>query len=107
MLGTVSPDVVRAAVGLRRSHPQAPPLDILDACFRQRTGSLADLGPDALNPCGEFGQLLAAAFDHGMEPSDWRMLEQPRMLPTLRDALKQAWQQYVVGPFCARYGIDD
>ena len=103
--GTISPDVVRAAIGLRRSHPQAPALGVLDACFMQRTGSLADLGPDALDPCGEFGQLLAAAFDRGMEPGQWRMLEQPQTVPAVRDALLQAWRECVVGPFCARYGV--
>ncbi len=101
MQGTISPDVVRAAIGLRRSHPQAPALGVLDACFKQRTGSLVDLGPDALDPCGEFGQLLASAFDRGMDPSDWQLVRQP----PARDALLRAWQSCVVGPFSARYEI--
>ena len=43
MLGTISPNVARAAVGLHRSHPQAPVLDVLDTVLRDRTGSLAAL----------------------------------------------------------------
>lgn len=104
MLGTISPDVVRAATGLRRSHPQAPVLDILDACFRQRAGSLAHFCPDALDPCSDFGQLLADGFDKGMAPQDWQLLLQP-LAPAVRDALRRIWRATVLTQFAARYSL--
>lgn len=105
MQGVIGPEVVRAAVALSCSHPQAPALDVLDVCLLGRQGRLADLGPDALEPCGAFGQLMAAAFDRGMAPGDWQMLNQPATPASVRQALEEEWRRAVLRPFADRYGL--
>ena len=87
MLGTISPIGARAAVGLHRSHPHAPSLDVLDAVMRDRGGSLADFG-QSIDPCTPFGDILAEAFDRGMSPTDWRLIDASNTPATTRAALR-------------------
>lgn len=104
MVNTISPDVARAAVSLRRSHPQAPALEVLDVVMRQRTGSLQDFG-DAIRPGSDFGAIIAAAFDQGMAPTDWNLVNHPNSDPALVAALTQVWDTYVLPRFAAHYGL--
>ena len=91
MLGTISPNVARAAVGLHRSHSHAPSLDVLDAVMRDRAGSLVDFG-SSIDPCTPFGDILAEAFDRGMSPTDWRLIDAPAT-------------SAILGSRCARCGM--
>lgn len=104
MVGTISPDVTRAAVALHRSHPQAPALDVLDLTMRQRAGSLRDLG-DAIRAGSDFGAILAEAFDRGMSPDEWRVVNHPDADPALVAALLPVWRDAVVPKFAARYSL--
>jgi hypothetical protein len=72
--------VIQAAVGLNRTHPHAPALDVLDLVMRGRAGQVLDFD-DPAAPNGSlaaasapFGQLLAAAFDDVMTPTEWMAL---------------------------------
>ena len=85
MPSAVGPEIARAAVALRRSHPHAPASEVLGLVMRQRAGRLTDLGDTG--PCTPFGQLLAEAFDRGMTPRDWRVVMHPNTAPAVVAAL--------------------
>jgi hypothetical protein len=104
MTTTIGTDLARAAVALRRSHPRAPALDVLDVVLRRHRGSLQDFGA-ATRPGSEFGLVLAAAFDPGMAPEDWRIVDHPNTAPEVSAALLAIWHETVLGAFAARYGL--
>lgn len=103
MQSTLGPDVARAAVGLHRSHPHVPVLEVLDATMRNRSGRLSDLGD--LHPCSDFGQLLAEGFDRGMVPMDWNMVRHPNTALAVVTALMGVWNEEVLPAFARRYGL--
>ena len=78
-------------------HPNAPALDLLDLIIRGYTGSVSDF-VDA-------GQLIAEAFDRGMAPEDWRLVEHPNTRAQAVAALMRVWQSEVVPAFGARYAL--
>lgn len=93
-----------AALALRRTHPTAPALDLLDLVMPERWGSLDDLGAH-LHPTTPFGQLIAAAFDRGMEPEDWRLIDCAAEA-ALVDELSRIWKTEVLSNFAARYLLE-
>jgi hypothetical protein len=103
MQGTINTDTVQAAVNLSQSHPQAKPVEVLDLVFQGRTGSLSGLGN--LHPTSAFGQMIAAAFDPGMAPQDWRLIDSPLSPPPLVAVLRQIWRDQVLPAFAARYSL--
>lgn len=105
MVGTISPDVARAAVALRKSHPHAPALEVLDVVMRQRAGHLADFGADQLDPGSPFGQIVAEAFDTAMTPADWAVVKNPQADPVLVGALRSVWAQEVLHRFAKHYHL--
>ena len=109
MSSTPDPEAQRAAdeaLAVRRSHPQAPPIDVLLLAFKRRQGLRfpAPTAPDSplTGPRTEFGQLIAAAFDRGMTPEDWIGLTGPKADPQLVAALMQIWHTHVLPQFAAR-----
>lgn len=92
------------AVALRRSHPQAPALDVLDLVMQHRTGSLASFGAD-IEPAKPFGLLIAEAFDTGMAPDDWRLVTHPNTPPSVVATLRGIWTGEVLPKFAKRYGL--
>ena len=104
---TAMPDpaaLAAAALALRRSHPQAPALDVLDVVLQGAHITLADLGDDA-HPGAPFGQILAEAFDPGMPAADWAAWTAPTADPVLRSTLLDLWELEVLPRFAARYGL--
>ena len=101
---TISPDVAHAAVAIRRSHPAAPALEVLDLCLTQRTGSLADFGSE-IEPATPFGFLLAEAFDTGMAPQDWSLYSHPSTPAAVVQVLRGIWDGEVLDKFASRYGL--
>jgi hypothetical protein len=103
--------VVQAAVSLTRTHPHAPALDVLDLVMRGRADQVLDFDdPAAPNgslaaPNAPFGQLLAAAFDEAMTPTDWSALTGPAADPGPRFGCLEIWRAYVIPRFEARYGV--
>lgn len=100
----MGPDVARAAVALRESHPQVAALEVLDVVLRHGTGRLADFG-DVLQPATPFGAIVAEAFDTGMAAQDWSLAVHPNSPPALVAALLQVWASEVLPKFAGRYGL--
>jgi hypothetical protein len=100
----LGPYVARTAVGLCRSHPHVPVLDVLDVVMRQRCGSLSDFGA-AIEPATPVGDLLATAFDKGMAPGDWHLAARSETAPAVVAALLKLWRSDVLPLFAARYGL--
>jgi hypothetical protein len=101
---TKGSDLARNASTLRRTHPHAPALDLLDLVIRGYAGSVSDFA-DASKPCSEFGQLIAEAFDKGMAPEDWRLVEHPNTPAPAVAALMGLWRDEVLVAFGARYAL--
>lgn len=101
------PEAQRAAgeaLALRRSHPHAPALDVLDLVMPNRTGTLTSFGAE-IEPATPFGFLLAEAFDTGMAPEDWRLVTHPNTPPGVVAALRGIWTGEVLPKFAKRYGL--
>jgi hypothetical protein len=98
----VSTALMQRALALRRTHPQAPALDVLDQCLRGSACSLDDFGP-ALDPRQPFGLLIAEALDGGMSVQDWKGLLRQDGDPAVIQALMQVWREDVLPRFAARY----
>lgn len=105
MPATISSHLVIAALRLKQQHPQAGAADVLDACFRDRTGSLADLGRD-IEPEHPFARLLAEAFGEGLEPGDLTAIARWDACPRRLAEMRQRWRRDVVARFAAAYGLD-
>lgn len=91
----------------RRQVPQASALAVLDIVMRGRAcGRVIDFEPQALAPCSPLGDVLAEAFDRGMDPGDWRLITHPNTPKAARDALWKIWETDVLAAFAARYGME-
>jgi len=96
--------LVRRALDLRRSHPRAPAIDVLDVCLGGSACGLSQFG-SALDPRAPFGLLVAEALDQGMPVQDWKGLLRPGAQPEVVGALMQVWQADVLPRLAARYGL--
>lgn len=94
---------IDAALALSRSHPQAPALDVVDMALQGRAGRLADFG--AISPTTALGQLIAAAFDLGIAPEDWHLIDSPNSPPAVVAVLQGIWRDQVLAAFAARYRL--
>ena len=99
-----SPAVALALQAEQRIHPDLPPLELLDRVMQGRTGSVGDIA-DADRPGSELGQVLAACFDRGMTPEEWRGLTGPTANPAVVDKLLEVWHFTVLAGFAHRYGL--
>lgn len=95
--------IAAAAAALRKSHPKAPALDVLDLVVQGHDG--LSFPADLVHPRAPFGQLLAEAFDTAMTPADWHDWTGPLADPQARDALLAIWRTYVLPRFVSRYGV--
>jgi hypothetical protein len=81
----------------------------LDAVFSESRGCSVDFTDlEAPNgslawPTSPFGQLLAEAFDRGMEPSDWGLIDLPDA--RARRALLNVWTAEVVPALAQRFEV--
>ena len=102
MIGTIGPDVARAAVALRRNHPSVPALAVLDTCMRQRTGKLEDFGA-AIEPGSPFGTLLAEVFEQDPISHDWALCLHDTTPAAVVASLQAIWAEQVLTKFAERY----
>ena len=98
-------DFALTAISLRRSHPKAPSLDVLDLAMQGSEGVSVDLSATWLAPGSPFGQVLAAALDRGMTPGEWATWSRPPADTVLRAALLAIWRDTVLRAFLARYSL--
>jgi hypothetical protein len=94
-----------AAVALAASHPGAPAADALEIVFRGSTGRHLDRGAPWIAPASPFGRLVAAAFDCGMTPEEWRRWSGPPADPQLTRAVLVVWRDEVLERFARRFGL--
>lgn len=104
MSASLTPDVARAALALRRSHPRASAREVLDVCLQGCTGAVDDLGL-AIDPGQPFALLVAEAFDTGMAACDWDVCMRPGSDPVVQATLRQVWADEVLPKFAAAYGL--
>lgn len=96
--------IVQQALTLRRDYPQCSAQEAIDAAFEGSHGRALNFG-DALDPRTPFGQLIAEAFDRGMEPGDWLGLMGDGADPLVIKELERIWSTYVLARFENRYGL--
>jgi hypothetical protein len=94
-------DIASAAVTLRRTHPHAPALDVLDVVFKGRRGQSVTFA----TPPDPFALLVAEAFDRGMPPDDWAGFFGPLGDLRVRGTLLRIWANEVWPAFLQRYGL--
>jgi hypothetical protein len=95
--------IVKEALALRNSHPQAPTLDLLDLVMRDREYWLEHF-VDHMMPPAPFALLVAEAVDDCISAADWIGLTGPTADPRVRDALVQMYRESVWPKFVQRYG---
>jgi len=98
-----APTIVAETLALRRSHPHALAVDVLDLVMRGRLGQRIDFGD--VSPVSGFGLIVVEAFDKGMPPGDWVGLLGPRGDPNVRATLLQIWADDVWPEFERRYRL--
>lgn len=98
------PDVVRAAIALRLSHPTAPAGDVLAIVLQDAGGDVADFGP-ALVAGEAFALLVAEAIDGVEMMPAWRQWGKVAADPVLASLLNERWDHHILPSFAARYGL--
>jgi hypothetical protein len=96
--------IINEALALRRSHPHAPAVDVLDLVMKGRLPWLEDFFDD-LEPPAPFALLVAEAVDDIMTAAEWRGLTGPNAEPRVRAALAQLYRESVWPRFVKRYGF--
>lgn len=93
-----------AAIRLRQQHPNASARDVLDACLRERAGSLADFGRE-IEPGRPFARLVTEAFGAG--PDLAAHVEREGLDAHLEagEAFRRQWQSEVLPRFAQAYGL--
>ena len=97
--------IAQVAAKLRRTHPQAPAVDLLDLLLGAvEAGQVFSFPAALLHPRSPLGQLIAEAFDRGMTPQECRDWTGPEADPALSAALLPIWRADVLPLFTSRYG---
>ena len=87
MPSAISSADAQVAAALRASHPNVPPVEVLELVLQGRAGRTLEAGAPWVLPSSPFGQVIAAAFDRGMSPWEWAVMSVPPAAPLLREAL--------------------
>lgn len=101
--------IIASTLALRRSHRTAPARDIFDLVMQGAAGQAIDFadptapGGSLAWPTAPFGQMVAEAFDTGMPPGDWFLIDLPD--PKLRKGLRGIWRTEVIAKVEARYRV--
>ena len=90
------------AVALRRSHPHAPAIDVLDLFMQHQHGKHPDPAALWLVPSADFGAVLAVAFDRSFTPDEWARWTQPPPDPGMIVGTLRHWRDAVLGAFAVR-----
>jgi hypothetical protein len=97
--------VVDTTLALRKSHPDAPAIAILDLVMRGRgdlwLGDLLKL----MVPPEPFALLVAEALGDSSPTAEWLALTGPNSTPEVREAMRQSYLATVLVRFSRRYGF--
>ena len=105
MRSAISSADAQAAAALRASHPNVPPVEVLELLLQSRRGETLNAGATWVLPSPPFGQVIAAAFDRGMSPWEWAVMSVPPTAPLLREALATIWRDTVLQAFAVHFGL--
>jgi hypothetical protein len=105
--------IVRTALALASSHPNAPLLDVLDLAMVGHTGSSPDFDAygepfgDWTDPDSPFGDLLRQAFaaDQVGAMSSAAWLSEEPLHVAQQEGVLRVWQALVIEPFAHRYQL--
>lgn len=100
---TLACKIAAEAIALRRSHPQAPALDVLDLVMTGHHHQRIDF--DGLAPPAPFALVIAEVFDRGTDVDDWARWSAPGADPALRSTLLGVWTTEVWPKFLERYSL--
>lgn len=95
--------LVAEVLTVRRSHPHAPALDVLDLVMKGRH-QLPDIDDIALPPA-PFALVVAEAFDRCFAKDEWARWTIPPADPALSAAMLFAWRTEVWPKFVERYSL--
>jgi len=98
-------DFSQLVFNYRRKLPGSTALKVLDAVMDGRRCRLTDFEPKTLGLCTPLGDILAGAFDKGMEPGDWRLATHPSTPSEVKSALRGLWESEVLAKFAQRYQL--
>lgn len=102
---TTANQLIAASLSLRKTHPHAPPKDLLKLVFESHETEVLQCAVDlAINSCeqlGEFAQLVTDAADKCMTRAEWCGLVEHAADPDTRGRLLAAWRETVGAGFVA------
>lgn len=110
MVDITAEQIIAVALGTHVTHPQVPPLDVLDLAMKGHEGS--DLcfkaGPgyafdDWLDPPSPFADLLRQAFAPGVTAQQVELWTSKNEF--LAIGFREMWALDVVKPFAERYRL--
>jgi hypothetical protein len=105
---TTAMQLIAASLSLHRSHPKAPPEDLLNLVFGgQGTEVLqkaVDVSTTDCQKLVEFAELVTDAADTCMTRQEWRGLLKQAADPETRSRLIAAWRDTVGADFVACFG---
>ena len=95
--------LIERAVALKAANTSVPAREILDELILAHKGE--PLVFVHQSPSSPFGQMVAEAFDFGMEPGDWVGLTGPRADPRVQLTLLRIWRYESWPKFLRHYGL--
>lgn len=99
------PELAALAVRVSARRPGASALSVLDLVLRDGVGAEVDMGAAWIQPAAPFGQLLAAALDNIMSPTEWANGSLCSTDERWRYAVNLVWRNTVLEAFAARFGL--
>jgi hypothetical protein len=97
--------VVDIALALRKSHPCAPAIDILDLVMRGRANLWLEDLFEHMVPPAPFALFVAQALGDASPSAEWLALTGPAADEKVRTFMRRSYDQTVLLRFCRRYGL--
>lgn len=105
---TSSAQLITSTLSLRRSHPSAPPEDLLALVFsNHRAEDMREAVQQsaASQTFIQFAELVTEALDECMSPAEWRGLVEHASDANIRGRLLDAWRDTVGDLLVRRFSV--